>query len=140
MAKRPDTDRKVQFILHAEIHGDEAACARYKLSRRSLQNYRQEARDPDSELARTFASYAQALARPEERAETFAEFLQSQVRKASAILIEKAGQINAANPEGLRAVNDHVATLLDHAAALEYIGGLFGPGSVHGGTDDEATG
>ena len=48
------------------------------------------------------------------------------MRRLSAIIERKAEEINAANPASIEAVNAHVATLLGHAAALQYLAGLFG--------------
>ena len=124
--KHPDVHEQVQALLYAEIHGDDAAMLRFDLSRRSLQRYRDLARDPASDLAQTVASYRAALI-PSERGQTFADWLLQQVRDAGGLLIEKARQADARNPEALRVLNEHVATLLDHQTATTYIDRLFAP-------------
>ena len=125
-----DSDR-AEAILHAAVHGDAAACARYGCTSRSLRNWRTEVRDTESALSAVFRKYASALqpdeAAVETRSEGFVDYVRGQIRKASDILVKKAEDVNAANPEGLRAINEHVATLLEHVAALEYIGRLFAP-------------
>lgn len=137
-----DADR-AEALLHASVFGDRAACRKYGCTARTLRNWRELLRDGDPELSAVFRRYAAAAAEATgdaeggaaTRAGSFADFLQDQVRRASEILVAKAGEINAANPEGLRAVNDHVATLLEHVAALEYISNLFGTGE-HGRPDE----
>ncbi|MEO0557392.1 MAG: hypothetical protein AAF170_04325 [Bacteroidota bacterium] len=132
--RRPTNTDRAEALLHAAVHGDEAACERYCCTARSLRNWRERARDPESELSAVFRRYSAAIqeatgneeAATDERASSFAAYIEGQVRKASDIIVEKAREINAANPESIRAVNDHVATLLGHAAALQYIASLFG--------------
>src|SRR5690606_26544658 len=87
--RRPDADTQAQIILYAEVHGDEAACARFKITDRTLRNYRAEAREEGSELSETFRRYAAALD-PDRRATDFAAWLTSQVQKVSAIIEAKA--------------------------------------------------
>lgn len=129
MAQRLDTDGKAQAILYAAVHGDEAACRRFKVSARSLRNYRADAREKGSELSETFRRYAEAVS-PEQRAAGFTDWLLGQVKRASELLYAKAEkEANARNPEALRAINDHVATLLEHKTALDYLAGLFGSGA-----------
>ena len=40
---------------------------------------------------------------------------------------DKAAGVDAANPEGLRAIGEMVGRFLDHKLGLEYVGRLFGP-------------
>lgn len=129
--KQLDVDAQAQAILYAAVHGDEAAQRRFKVSLRSLQRYRELARDSESELARTVAAYAAALD-PDRRSDNFAEWMTAQVRAASSLLMEKAGKADPRNPDALRAINEHVGVLLDHKAALDYIDRLFGPGEQEG--------
>lgn len=133
--KKISTDAKVQAILHAEVHGDAAACAAFGVTDRALRKWREEAATAGTDCSELFRQYASAL-NPERRAVDFAAWLQSRVQAASDLLLKKAEGINAANPEGLRAINEHMAALLEHAAALEYIGSLFGPSTGdHAGAD-----
>ena len=125
MAKRLDTDGQAQAILFAAVHGDEAAIERFEVSERSLQRYRRIARDPESDLAQTVAAYASAL-QPERRADDFAATLDTEAGELLGIFREKAEGVNAANPEGLRAIGEMVGRLLDQRTALAYIENLFG--------------
>ena len=137
MPKRghPSNADRVEAVLHAVVYGDDAACSKYGITARSLRRYRDQIRDPESELSATVRRFSAAIKEAQgetaaaegDQAEDFMVYIQRQVRRASDIIVEKAEQINAANPESIRAVNDHVATLLGHAAALEYIGRLFTP-------------
>ena len=128
-----DADR-AEAVLHAAVFGDESACEKYGCAPRTLRYWREEARDPDSQIAAVCRRFQAAVKEAqgqeaeatEVQAESFASYIRGQVRKASDIIVRKAEEINAANPESIRAVNDHVATLLGHAAALQYIESLFG--------------
>lgn len=122
--KKISTDTKVQAILHAEVHGDESAVKTYKITAQSLGNWRRDAKKEGSDIFKLFQSYAAALD-PTRKAPDFAGWLLEQVRDVSEIIKAKAKDINAQNPEGLRALNEHTQTLLEHAAALQYIAGLF---------------
>lgn len=134
MASRYTDADRAEAVLHAAVFGDDAACEKYGCAPRTLRYWREEARDPDSQIAAVCRRFQAAVkeaqgddaAATEARAGSFADYIRGQVRKASDIIVEKAREINAANPESIRAVNDHVATLLGHAAALQYIESLFG--------------
>lgn len=60
--KRLDTARKAEAVLFAVFFGDEAACARYQVSARSLRRYRHLLRAGDPQLSATVRRYAAALA------------------------------------------------------------------------------
>ena len=113
-------------MIYAEIAGDEAAAKRFKLSTRSLYRYRDLAQDESSELAKTVKMYA-AVLHPETEAAEFGDFLTEQVRRITNLFAEKGRDVDARNPEGLRALTEHVTALLDHKAALEYIDRAFAP-------------
>lgn len=133
--RRPDLDEQAQAVLYAAIYGDDAACARFKLAARTLRNYRALARDPESDLAATCRKYRDALgseeARTEAAAQGFADWLTTQARAVSALLLEKAQGADARNPEALRVLNEHFASILDHKTTTVYIDRLFAP------TDDD---
>lgn len=134
MGKRLKAHEQAEAVLHAAVFGDDGACARYGITTRTLRRYREEVRDPESELSAFVRQYQAAAqeangqpeAAAETRVESWADYVRGQVRKASDIIVRKAEEINAANPESIRAVNDHVSTLLGHATALQYLDGLFG--------------
>ena len=140
MAKRLDTDGKVQALLYAAVHGDDAAAERYSVSTRTLRNYRAEAKEEGSELSATFRRYAAEL-QPETKPSAFAETLDSEASALLSIFRAKAEGVNAANPEGLRAIGEMVGRLLDQRTALAYIHGLLGGAppepDAAGGGDDE---
>lgn len=125
--KHPDAHEQVQALLYAEIHGDDAAARRFDVSARTLRNYRALARDESTEVAKIFRAYRDALAPDEVQAVDFAAWLLQQVRDAGSLLVEKARHADARNPEALRVLNEHVATLLDHQTATTYIDRLFAP-------------
>lgn len=128
-----DSDR-AEAILHAAVFGDDAAVAKYGCAERTLRSWREEARDPDSQIAAVCRRFQAAIRETQGdevgavdvRAESLAVFIDGAVRRLSAIIEKKAEDINAANPQSIEAVNNHVATLLGHAAALQYLAGLFG--------------
>ncbi len=137
MGRRQLSDsERAEAVLHSVVHGDDSAAERYGITVRTLRRYREEVRDPDSKLSAVVRRFSAAIkeaqgeddAAADERAESFASYCERQVRRASDIIVRKAEEINAANPESLRAVNDHVATLLGHLSALQYIASLFGSG------------
>ena len=123
--KSISTDTKVQAVLHAAVHGDASASKAFDVTDRALRKWRDEARTDGTDCSELFRSYAAAL-NPDRRATDFADWLLRRVEQASDILVDKARAVSTATPEGLRAINEHVATLLEHAAALEYIASLFG--------------
>ncbi|MBE2186684.1 MAG: hypothetical protein IAE99_07930 [Rhodothermales bacterium] len=125
--KHLDDHQKVEAILFAEMHGDPAACERFKIAPRTLHSYRALARQDGSEIAKICTAYRAALATDDAKAEDFAAWLLQQVREAGGLLVEKARQADARNPEALRVLNEHVATLLDHQTATTYIDRLFAP-------------
>ena len=128
---RTDLDTRVQAVIFAAVHGDASACVRYGVTKRTLRNYRAAVRERDSETARTFRAYAEALGAPdgapsEARVETFAAFMEARVRELVELFAGKAAELNPDNPEALRALGDMVGRLLEHLVAVEYIGRLFG--------------
>lgn len=125
MGKRLDIDGKAQALLYAAVHGDEAASERFGVSSRSLRKYRAEGREEGTELSETFRRYAAAL-QPERRADDFAATLDTEAGALLGIFRTKAEGVNAANPEGLRAIGEMVGRLLDQRTALAYIENLFG--------------
>ena len=129
----PDADERVQAVLFAALHGDEAASARFQITTRTLRKYRAELRDPESDLSKVFRRYA-SVVRPEVRAVDFLGWMQARVMDLSDVILLKAREVNPNNPESIRAINEHVETLLGHTAALVYIGYLFGQGA--GGDED----
>ncbi|WP_420455750.1 hypothetical protein [Rubrivirga sp.] len=125
MAKpHPDNDDRAQAVLYAALHGDPAACARFGITSRSLRNWRAETRRNGSELSETFRRYAGAVC-PDVRAGDFGAWMQGRVKELSDVMLEKARQIDPKNPEALRAVGEHIGTLLETLTALTYIGRLF---------------
>lgn len=131
--RRPTNPERAEVLLHASVFGDEAATQKYGYSARSLRNWRAEVRDPESDLAASFRQFQEAVAELQgdesgaaQRATSILDFIDGQVRELSAVILEKARQINAANPAGIESVNGHVATLLGHAAALQYIAAATG--------------
>ena len=134
MASRYSDADRAEAILHAAVFGDDAACSKYGCAPRTLRYWRDEARDPDSQIAAVCRRFQAAIkeaqgqedAATEDRAQSLASFIDGAVRRLSAIIEKKAEEINAANPASIEAVNAHVATLLGHAAALQYLAGLFG--------------
>lgn len=125
---------RAEAVLHAVVHGDESAADRYKITERTIRRYREEVREPGSKLSEIVRGFSAAIAEAqgdevaaaEAKAGTLLDFIDGQVRKLSDIVLRKAEEINAANPASIEAVNAHVATLLGHAAALQYIASLFG--------------
>ena len=130
--KKLDLDEQAQCIVYAAVHGDELALARYDVSRRSLQRYRELAREEGSDLSRLVALYSAALS-PEERPETFAAELDSHTRKLLAVFLDKSQGVNAANPEGMRAVGEMIGRLLDQRTAVDYIDKMFAGEQADGG-------
>ena len=128
MAKRLDLDEQAQAILYAAVHGDEAAERKFKVSDRTLRNYREKAREEGSELSAIFRRYAEAVSPGQQRAVTFGAWLTGHVQEVAAVMLEKARLADPRNPLSLQAINAHVATLLEHHAALAYIDSLF-PGT-----------
>lgn len=121
MAKKQLSDyEKVEAVIYAEIAGDEAASERFKVSRRSIRNYKTLCAEEGSELSKTFRAYVEAL-QPQARAESFLDFLNQRVAEVSDIIVEKARGANDQNPMALRVMNEHVIALLDHKLGLEYI-------------------
>ena len=43
------------------------------------------------------------------------------------MILEKAREVNPQNPDGLRAIGEHVGVLLEHLVVLAYIERLFAP-------------
>lgn len=125
--RHPDAHEQVQALLYAEVHGDAAAVKRFNISARTLRNYRVLARDESTEVAKIFRAYRDALAPDAVQAVEFADWLLQQVREAGGLLVAKARDADARNPEALRVLNEHVATLLDHQTATTYIDRLFAP-------------
>jgi hypothetical protein len=122
--KRPDATFKVEAVLYATVHTDAAACERFGISTRTLRTYREQVRDEESEVSEVFNAYAAAIS-PEAAAADFLGWMQDQVKVLSALILEKGREINPKNPEGLRALTEHMGALLNHAAALHYMKALF---------------
>lgn len=143
MGRHPTDPERAEALLHAAVHGDEAATSRYGCSARSLRNWRARAADPTDALSVVMRRYAAALegvtgdedAAARKRANSFADELRERVQQASDVILAKAKDINPHNPEASRAINDHVKTLLEHVAALDYIAALFNR-STASGTDE----
>lgn len=128
MGKQPTDSDRVEALIHASVHGDESACAKWGCTDRTLRNWRRDARDPESKLSGVFRLYSAALrpeAGAEARAESFPSFVEGQVRRLCAVIERKAEEINAANPQSIEAVSGLVGKLLEHMTSLAYIAGLF---------------
>ena len=116
----PDTDTRVQALIHAAVYGDAAAAKAFGYTARSLRNWRAEVRAGDTEFSRTFRTYVDAIS-PESRAQGFADWMEGRVRALTDVFIEKAQDINPNNPEALRALTEMTRTLLEHLAALTFL-------------------
>jgi transposase-like protein len=130
--RQPDNDDRAQILLYATIHGDAAACARFGVTDRSLRNWRTSVRE-GGDLSETFRLYALALA-PEARAGEFAAWVEGDIRRASALFFEKVSpaDVSGKNPEVLRAITEHLAALLDHKTALDFLALRFGTAGTEG--------
>lgn len=134
MGRRLTDTERAEAVLHAVVHGDENAAARYGISVRTLRRYREEVRDPESELSAIVRRFGAALREAqgldedaaEERAEAFGAWLHGRIRELSDILLDKARGVNPAQPQAYEAVSGHVRDLLGHAAALDFLARTFG--------------
>lgn len=125
-----DDHGRVEAVIYAELHGDEAAAKRYNVTVRTLRNWRERVRDPDDEITEVFRAFKAAID-PDFRPHNFAQWLRGQTQDAARLFLEKAQQLDPRNPEALRALNEHMQALLDHAAAIEYITRLFDTPEPH---------
>ena len=139
MARRLSLLERAEAVLHAAVHGDEAACARYDVTDRTLRNYRDQVRDPETKLSASFrrlvaaAKEAQGddLEAADERGGSFRQWLEGRLRETSDVLLEKAREINPKQPQAIEAVSGHFRDLAGHAAALEFLERSF-PSSSDG--------
>ena len=142
MGRRLSDTERAEAVLHAVVHGDENAASRYGISVRTLRRYREEVRNPSSELSAIVRRFGAALREAqgldeeaaEERAEAFGAWLHGRIRELSDILLEKARGVNPAQPQAYEAVSGHVRDLLGHAAALDFLARTFGDPPPPGGT------
>ena len=124
-AKRLKNHERVEAVIYADVYGEEAAMERYKLSARSLRNYRRLVRKEGSELSETFRTYVSVIG-SRSRAEAFSLRLRMQAESVSALLMTKAREANPNNPEVLRVLNEHFGSIMERDTAIEYMNRLFG--------------
>lgn len=129
--KRPDAAFKAQAVVHAAVHGDKEAAKAFKVSGRTLREYKALARDDASDVAKELRAIAAAL-QPEARAADVASSLRARFDRLSDIIIAKAERISEKQPQALEALNGHARDILDHVAALAFLDRRFGPADEAG--------
>ena len=125
MAKRLSIPDRVECILHAAVFGDGSALSKYKIGARTLRNYRREATDPNSELARIYTDYARVLAPEEIKPAEFADWLKRESKRASEKFMEMISKAKEGDVAAAKAVTAHMEALNHQGAAMQYISNIF---------------
>ena len=119
--KRLSIPDRVECILHAAVFGDESALTKYKIGARTLRNYRREASDPNSELARIYSDYARVLAPEEIKPGEFATWLKKESMRVSQLFMEMISKTKEGDVSAAKAVTSHLEVLGQQTGVMQYV-------------------
>lgn len=119
--KRLTPFERAECVMYAGIMGDRAAIRRYGIAERTLYNYKDLARDPESKLAEICSKYAAYFTPDEIKPAQFADWLKRESMRASQLFMEMISKTKEGDVSAAKAVTSHLEILGQQTGVMQYV-------------------